>query len=442
MVEGDIDAHSSSFEITTETSGDLDNPLSGPFIIRGKNIHYVDSLSALSVDFTVEHQCACTFDEPVGMTFVRLLPPGVTVQNPDNDEHGDGASIVFGFANDDGVWTSGEESFPRTVLFGVAPGVSIGFLARIDVNQHPQLGSVGGVVWNDHDEDGVMDREEPGIGGVVINMYRTDGPERSMQPEILWRTVTARDGSYRFDGLDAGHYEVKKLPRDDLRPTTPELMQVILVERDGQVSNFLMANFGCVPSSGPPPIIDVGDFVDVWGGYVVRPGDHVVSRTIHLTRCENARPLQSGFVTELAAQDTSVIDVCDLTIGALTGPVTDKQQDARRNMLWIMGTPIQIGGPAPPEGGDVSAQPPGTEIDFEDVEIGDVVTVFASPVPGQNLLYGVKIYLQDIETFAHEVQVHGKVDEILMTSTGLVGGFISMRTKVLITDNTEIRVFE
>jgi hypothetical protein len=448
LVEGDIDASSTSFEFKTETAGDPDRPIPGPFIIRGNNIHYVDSLSALSVDFTIEHQCRCSFPEPVGMTFVMLLPPGVTVQNPDNDEHGPGAAIVFEFANDDGQWTTFEESLPRTVLFGVDPGVSIAFVARIDVDMDPELGSVGGVVWHDRDEDGEMDRDEPGIGGVEIHMYRTDGPEDSMQPEILWRTLTARDGSYRFSRLEAGHYEVKRVPRDDLRSTTPPLLQVILVEQDGNVSDFLMANFGCVPVGTPRPIIEVGDFVDVWGEYTPRPDHHVISRAIQLIKCRNIRPEQATIGSALATNGPDDIGVCDLPIGALTGPVTDITRDEREQFLWVMGTPIRFG-PVPPDDPTITPYlpgdgdlPPGKEVGFDEVEVGDMVTVFAMNVPEHRTLDGVKIYKSDIETFAHEVQVHGKVDEILMTSTRIVGGFVSMRTKVLITENTHIKVVD
>jgi len=450
LVEGDIDASSTSFEITTETAGDSDRPVTGPFIIRGKNIHYVDSLSALSVDITVEHQCRCSFPEPIGMTFVKLLPPGVTVQNPDNDEHGAGAAIVFEFANDDGQWTTGEESFPKTVLFGVDPGVSIGFVARIDVGMDPDLGSIGGVVWNDRNEDGEMDRDESGIGGVVINMYRTDGPENSMQPEILWRTVTDREGSYRFDRLDAGHYEVKKIPRDDLRPTTPTLIQVILVEQDGTVSDFLMANFGCVPVSTPRPIIEVGDFVDVWGEYSVRPDSRVVARAIQLIKCNNIRPDASAINTALATDDPGDISVCDLPLGALRGLVNKIDRDAR--LLWVLGTPIKFESSDPdtvPDDPNIKPHlpgqgepPPGKEVGFDDVEVGDQVTVFAMNIPDHRTLDGVKIYLSDIETFAPDNQVHGKVDEVLMTADRVVGAFVAMRTTIVVTDQTHIKVID
>jgi hypothetical protein len=449
LISGDIDAGGASFEYSTDTAGDPSNPIPGPFIIRGTNIHYVDSLSALSVDITVEHRCRCEFSEPIGMTFVSLLPPGVTVQNPDNDEHGPGAAIVFEFENDDGIWSTFEESLPRTVLFGVDSGVSIGFVARIDIGMDPDLGSVGGIVWHDQNRNGQIDRGEPGIAGVVINMYRTDGPEDTMPPEILWRTETGRDGSYRFDKLDAGHYEVLKMPTEGLEPTTPTKMQVLLVEEDGVVGDFLMANFGCVPAGPPPrPVIEKGDFVDVMGSeYVSRPMHVITARFVQVTKCNGDRP---AFVPAVTSGDITDIDVCDLPVGALMGPVTDINRDER--VLWVMGTPVHfdtiptdtipgdstIKPQAPDDGGPL----PGEPIDFEDAEIGDRVTVYAFNDPSHRTLDGLRLFKITAETFAPIYEVHGKVDEVLMTSNRVIEGFIAMRTRVHVTNLTQVKVRE
>jgi hypothetical protein len=448
LISGEIDASGGSFEYLAETAGDPENPIAGPFIIRGFNIHYVDSLNVLSVDFTVENRSRCNCPEPIGMTFVRLLPQGVTVENPDNNINGPGAAIIFEFANDDGVWTPFEESFPRTVHFGVDSGVSIGFVARIDIGMTPGRGSIGGVVWNDINENGMRDPDEAGIGEVVINMYRTDGPELSTRPEILWRAVTARDGSYRFDGLDAGYYEVHKLPRSDLRPTTAEKIQVILVEVNGRVSSFLEADFGCVHVGLPRPIIENGDFVDVWGGYQADPRHMVLARMIRLTKCDNSRPEAMVFMSDNPAD----IDVCDLRVGALTAEVTDINREAR--VLWIMGTPVHFDSALtdtiPGDSTDTSnlpgdaGLPPGEELDFDDVGIGMRIIVFAVNIPEHRTLDGLKIYRAPETAFVHEVEVHGKVDHVFMTpnSNGMIDGFVVMRTTVVITQTTQIEVRE
>ena len=53
---------------------------------------------------------------------IQKATPEVEILNPDNDIHGPGAAIVFEFANDDAMWTPGEESFPR--VFFLTPSVN------------------------------------------------------------------------------------------------------------------------------------------------------------------------------------------------------------------------------------------------------------------------------------------------------------------------------
>jgi hypothetical protein len=269
LAHGDISGSAASFEFTTEVDLDLPNPPPGPFLIRGQLVGYDADLGALVVDLTVVNASPHAYPEPVGLTFIQLLPPEVTVLNADNGEPGVGASFLFTFANDDAMWTPGEESLPRTVQFAVAPGVAIGFAARIDVGMNPLGGAIGGLVWHDVNEDGVVDPGEPGFGGVGIRIEGGDGQQ--------WLMNTAPDGAYRVDGLPAGYYTVVRLPRPDLRATTPPQMQVLLVENDGGVSDFLTANFGCrvIPPDGA---IHVGDCLHVKGEYAARPPRLVASQ--------------------------------------------------------------------------------------------------------------------------------------------------------------------
>ncbi|WP_125777655.1 SdrD B-like domain-containing protein [Antribacter gilvus] len=72
-----------------------------------------------------------------------------------------------------------------------------------------QLGSIGDVVWDDVDGDGVQDVGEPGIPGVAVVLYDADGVE-------VARTMTAGDGSYLFADLPMGDYTAgfEGLPAD------------------------------------------------------------------------------------------------------------------------------------------------------------------------------------------------------------------------------------
>ena len=64
--------------------------------------------------------------------------------------------------------------------------------------------SVGDFVWNDQDADGIQDGGEAGIGGVRLTLTGTTGSGET----VVRSTVTAADGSYLFDALPPGTYQV------------------------------------------------------------------------------------------------------------------------------------------------------------------------------------------------------------------------------------------
>lgn len=68
-------------------------------------------------------------------------------------------------------------------------------------------GSIGDVIWHDIDGDGIQDADEPGRGGVTIELLDADGA-------VAATAVSADDGSYLFEGLPLGVYT--------LRPVVPE----------------------------------------------------------------------------------------------------------------------------------------------------------------------------------------------------------------------------
>jgi hypothetical protein len=226
------------FEIISTKNGDPENPIEGPFSIRGNNIRYDADMGALIVDLSVKNLGDNTFDEVVTLTFLSLLPEGVTVLNPDNSENGPGAAIDFEFDNDDNMWTPGEESLPRETHFMVGEGVSIGFVGRLDTGTGgTSLGSIGGMVWDDANGDGIMDEDEAFIEGAMVEL-NAEGME-------AMTAMTGADGTYTFDDLASGFYTVTKKMSEGMVPTTPTRIFVILVMEDGNVISFLAANFGC-----------------------------------------------------------------------------------------------------------------------------------------------------------------------------------------------------
>ena len=76
----------------------------------------------------------------------------------------------------------------------------------VDYNfcEHPPA-SIAGNVYADDNDNGVFDTGESGIGGVTLSLLDASGQPTGQT------TVTAADGSYRFDNLEPGTYGVSEL---------------------------------------------------------------------------------------------------------------------------------------------------------------------------------------------------------------------------------------
>ena len=73
------------------------------------------------------------------------------------------------------------------------------------------LGRVGRYVWSDANGDGIQDPSESGIGGVTIDLVIAglDGLFGTADDSVFATTTTAADGSYLFDALPRGYYQVQ-----------------------------------------------------------------------------------------------------------------------------------------------------------------------------------------------------------------------------------------
>ncbi|MFD2329970.1 SdrD B-like domain-containing protein [Cohnella sp. GCM10020058] len=68
-----------------------------------------------------------------------------------------------------------------------------------------KLVALGDYVWNDKDQDGVQDAGEPGVSGIVVNLYYEDD-----STTVVYRTATTvADGLYKFSNLYPGNYKVE-----------------------------------------------------------------------------------------------------------------------------------------------------------------------------------------------------------------------------------------
>ena len=102
----------------------------------------------------------------------------------------------------------------------------------------PPKGSIGDLVWEDLDGDGVFDAGEPGLGGVTVELL--DGGATT----VLASTVTDGTGAYDFTKLPAGDYLVDiveaTLPAGAVLTSGVEPIAVSLANRE----DFNDADFG------------------------------------------------------------------------------------------------------------------------------------------------------------------------------------------------------
>jgi len=382
LVLGGITQGDTEFEFMSEAADDLPGPHPIRFMVRGSNIHYDAELGALLVDLTVVNASENSYPEPVHLTFLSLMPEGVQILNADNGETGPGASFLCEFANDDAQWTPGEESFPFTVQFDVDEGVSVGFAARVDVGMVPGSGTIGGVVWHDLNEDGVIDADEEGLADVTVSLH--GGTDQH------WLATSGSDGTYRFDGLAAGYYTVTRLPRDDLRSTTPPQIQVLLVaDEEGEISDFIAANFGCLVFVIPPEgEIQVGDCLHAKGDYSL---DAARLEVAHLCPCGDD-------------DDDEDEDKDNDCWERLSGPVS--AVDLENDTVSVMGSLLMI------------TEDSRIDLDLDTLEIGDRVRAEVMAYADDD---SVSLEVCRLRTFnGNWDRVRGYVDQVDLNDAGEV----------------------
>ena len=91
-------------------------------------------------------------------------------------------------------------------------------------------GDIGDFVWDDLNENGLHDPNEPGVNGVTVELYSSTGT-------LIKQTTTANDtagnpGYYLFTGLAAGSYQVKFIA-----PTGYMLTKQVTTEANGSKPN-------------------------------------------------------------------------------------------------------------------------------------------------------------------------------------------------------------
>lgn len=122
------------------------------------------------------------------------------------------------------------------------------------------MGKLGDYAWLDLDQDGMQDRDEPGIPELVIKLYQYG--------QLSAQTTTDAYGRYRFDQLFPGSYTLEVEMPDEIKPTLRQtqfpLVASILEQADG---NIARAQNVVVPSGGRNLNADLGFVLKQEGRY-------------------------------------------------------------------------------------------------------------------------------------------------------------------------------
>jgi len=184
-------------------------------------------------------------------------------------------STKKGGTPDTDAWVVKLAAKPKTIIKppakppkppNVCPGQCPPPTPKPPVTQKPQTGSIGDLVWNDTNKNGIQDKGENGSKGGGVELLGSDGKT------VVKQTKTDSRGTYLFSGLQPGEYYVEfSLPKDytftrkdagddakdsDADPATGRTAKITLKAGEKQLQWDAGLVRGAAPGTG-----QIGDFV-------------------------------------------------------------------------------------------------------------------------------------------------------------------------------------
>lgn len=128
-------------------------------------------------------------------------------------EHGE-YQVTIPFYSNNELNSDIDLLFKRTGYFDVSEGDTIDHIdAGFYLLQNTlEYSSIGDMVWEDLNGNGLQEDSEPGVEGITISLY--NGAK-----EKLSEVVSNSYGQYKFDSLEAGRYYIQLAAHDQYLPT-------------------------------------------------------------------------------------------------------------------------------------------------------------------------------------------------------------------------------
>ena len=160
--------------------------------------------------------------------FTDLVPGDYVVQFGETDEY----ILTTGNAGNDTIDSDPNEVSGLTGIITLDSGETNN---TIDAGYIFATVNLGDYVWHDLDGDGIQDSNEPGIEGVVINLYNDDY-------DFIGTTTTDASGNYLFEDIIQGIYFLEFIDPDGYQPTFSE--QGSNDELDSDITNTIVIQDG------------------------------------------------------------------------------------------------------------------------------------------------------------------------------------------------------
>ncbi|MEM8553830.1 MAG: S8 family serine peptidase [Pseudomonadota bacterium] len=158
-------------------------------------------------EVTVEVLAATTSGQLASFDFTQDLsssPFVLSAMTTANDADAARSKVVYGSSASVTLATIEDRSHDDETTHGAETVAVIGFGGAGQITGRAGTGaSVSGTVWQDLDNDGVQDVDEPGVADAIV-FWDNDGDGARGSDERMARTDA--NGAYRFDGLAPGPY--------------------------------------------------------------------------------------------------------------------------------------------------------------------------------------------------------------------------------------------